>query len=737
MQICNVKRKDGTVQAVPCYAWDELDFPDLPVMISSRGQGSNKIGYLSDFATFDIESTTMPGKVLTKKGKKEWVEKPWAFMYHWQVCFAGDVIIGRRWEEFSQLLGRLIEWYHLKKLKRLVIYVFNLGFEFSFMYPFLEDWIGKWDLFATGSHTPVKVTGEMGIEFRCAWKLTNMSLYMFTKTEKDCPYQKAWGDLDYDVIRTPDTPLNEEKELPYCVIDVLGLYYALKSRMKADHDTIATIPLTSTGYPRRDTRRACRADKDYREKVFKKCLLTITVWQLMKELRRGGDTHASRYLVNKIYELVISYDYVSLYPAVLMMELFPITAFTRYGEIESMDEFNGLLASGRAVIFRVWFQNLRLKPREPMPYIPVDKLTSHPGKKRIKADNGRVLAVDCVCSMTLTEIDWAIIKDSYEWDPGLIIKDVHVATKGPLPEPIRKTIMSYFALKCELKEQIKETEKALKSDPKNKALIDRLNELDYRYGKIKNKLNGIFGMAYTSPVREECTMDDKGEWKEKLPEGKTEEDLLNKFNKSRNSFLVYAWGPYCTAYARRLLRRLQECTIDASGLPAVIYSDTDSAKSQYWDEAKLADLIRSQQQKADACGAYYVSKSGKRYYMGYPEKDGIANKFKTLGAKKYAYIDDKKVLHVTVSGVSNAHAPGDELGAGARELLERGHGLDSFKVGFVFADAGGQTIWYGHKDPQKVTVNGCTFLTASYAALTDGEYTLGQTEEYKRLLGSL
>lgn len=738
MELVRIKRKDGTEEDVPVYAWDELPLDHLPVLISARGKGHEKIGYLSDFATFDIESTTMQGKYREdKKGKREWLKQPWAFMYHWQFCFNGRVCFGRRWEEFFKLMNRIKEEYKLKPLKRLVIYVFNLGFEFAFLYPFMERITGNYELFATGSHTPVKLTGENGIEFRCAWKLTNMNLYMFTKTEKDCPYQKAFGDLDYKQIRTAKTQLTPE-EKAYNVIDVLGLWSAIHSRMKADHDTIATIPLTSTGYPRRDTRRACRKDHDYREKVYKKCLLTWAVYELLAEMRRGGDTHASRFYSSKVWEDVYSYDYVSLYPAVLLLERYPITAFSRYGEIESLEELERVTSSGKACLFRIWFEDLELNPDEPMPYVPIDKLTSKPGKLHVHGDNGRVLKVDGICSMTINEVDWEIIKATYRWKPGIIVKDLHVAEKGPLPDPIRKTILAYFAKKCELKEQITETEELLEKDPGNKVLIDRLNDINYKYGKVKNKLNGIFGMCYTDPVHEVVTMDERGEWKESIPKGKSAADLLAKTQKSRNNFLVYAWGPWCTAYARRMLRRLQACAKDPdSGRPTVIYSDTDSAKSQSWDQEELNALIKVQKERSDAAGAYWDSpKTGTRYYMGYPELDGHAGRFITLGAKKYAYEDGKGELHVTVSGVSNTHAPGDALGAGARELLERG-GLDAFKVGFIFVDAGGQTIWYGHEDPHYVTVNGCRMLTASYAAITDGEYTLGQTEEYKRLLGCM
>lgn len=732
MDFVKLFRKDGEVETVPAYAWNELDLDDLngTVIISSKGKGHEKIGYLTDFMTFDIETTTVPGK-RNKKG--EWIKQPWAFMYHWQACLGGKLVFGHYWDEFFDLLDKIRAHFKLRVTKRLVIYVHNLGFELSFMYGFLKERYGSYEIFASDAHHPIKVTlAEQGLEFRCSWKASNMSLYMFTKTELGCPYEKPYADLNYKLQRTPKTPLTME-EKAYCAIDALGLYWALKSKMAGDKDTIASIPITSTGYPRRACRRNCRKDPEYRDKYFNKCLLTRTVYELLKEEMRGGNTHANRYFCNKVWDGVHGYDEISEYPSVMLLYDFPMSTFSPYGNIESLAELEEICRK-YAVLFRITWENLRIKDNVPMPYVPVDKLWQHAGE--IQGDNGRLLSIEGTCSMTLNEIDWELIKKQYDWD-GCVVRDVHVAQKGPLPEPIRKTILLFFERKCVLKKQIKATEKALEREPNNKRLIDELNLLNYKYSKVKNMLNGLYGMAATSPVKETVTMDDEGNWTQAMPEGKTVEDLIKQFNRSRNSFLSYQWGVWVPALGRKMLAEMQECTQDANGHYWCIYSDTDSCKSQYWDSEKLQALIKRMQDLCDERGAYWEDpETGKRSRMGYPEFEGTYKRFKTLGAKKYAYEDARGDLHVTISGVSNAHAPGDALGAGARELMEHG-GLDALQVGFVFREAGGQTIWYGHAEPHEIRFRGCKFRTASYAAITDGEYTVGMTEQYKQLLGSL
>jgi hypothetical protein len=62
-------------------------------------------------------------------------------------------------------------------------------------------------------------------------------------------------DFDYEKIRYPWTELTE-REMLYCINDVRGLVQALKKEMQLDGDTLYTIPLTSTGYVRRDCKKA-------------------------------------------------------------------------------------------------------------------------------------------------------------------------------------------------------------------------------------------------------------------------------------------------------------------------------------------------------------------------------------------------------------------------------------------------------------------------------------------------
>ena len=118
--------------------------------------------YFNLISTFDIETTTI----------KETHE---GFMYIWQFCLCEDVIIGRRWEEFFEFLKEIQNAYDISKDKIFVVYVHNLSFEFQFIKDFFD-----WDtVFATGKREVLKAMTDNGIEFRCSYKLSNMSLEKF------------------------------------------------------------------------------------------------------------------------------------------------------------------------------------------------------------------------------------------------------------------------------------------------------------------------------------------------------------------------------------------------------------------------------------------------------------------------------------------------------------------------------------------------------------------------------
>jgi hypothetical protein len=621
-------------------------------------------------------------------------------MYHWQMDIGGVVVYGRRWEEWLDLMREISEWLELSEHKRMVVYIHNAAYEFQFIKDFLKEYLNGFEVFATGRREPIYILCRAGFEFRCSYKLTNMSLYKACENEYGVTHPKAINDLDFKVCRVASTKLTAQ-EFGYCISDVVSLYELIEIRMKNEGDKLDSIPLTSTGYVRRECRTACRNEPHYRDRVFKKQMLTPEVYTLLKEEGRGGNTHANRFMAGQIFQNVTSFDEVSGYPAMLLLRKFPASKFSYYGDIESREEFEKLL-SENACLFRVLLQNVKVRATVTMPYIPKSKCLEHGAGMRL--DNGRVLECDWLL-LTVNDIDWQIITKQYTFT-GVSISDFHISTYDYLPEVLRKKILDYFVRKCEIKHDIENC-----SDP------EKRENLIYLYGKGKNRLNGIFGMMFTDPVREVITCSEEtGQWSAESP---NIEEALEKYNKSRNSFLVYAWGSWCTSWNRQHHQKLMDITGQDT-----IYGDTDSSKAIVTPE--IRERIRKENEKIIAeCeerGAY-ADVGGKRYYLGIYELDEEYKKFITMGAKKYAYEENDGSFHITIAGVNKK--------IGAAEMGS----IDKFKPGFIFRKAGGQTLYYNDDKIHYITVNGCTMLTASNIGMIDSTYELGVTDEYAELIG--
>lgn len=698
MITAQVPLRGGGYDTVPTYTLEDFPYDQLPTKaMLTKNKKKKPEAYCSTYGMFDIETTTIR------------CDRPYGYMYHWQICLGGYVCTGRRWEEFFRFLEKVQQFLRYHDSRRLVIYVFNLGYEFSFLYPFLVQYCGGYKMFAAQSHQPLRVECANGVEWRCAYKLTNMTLQKAVENEKGVKHLKAAGDLDYRQQRTADTILTAE-EFGYCVADVVSGYELIQRRLINEHDNLETIPMTSTGYVRRDCRRACRKYPKYREKYFSPQTLTKDAYILLKEAGRGGNTHANRVMSGRIWHDADSYDEVSAYPAMILLRDFPCTRLVPYGDIESREELQNLLDT-RACLFRVTFEGLTVRPDVTMPYISESKCRDVPPSVRL--DNGRILRIaeDDIISMTLTDIDYRIICKQYTWQ-RMMVYDMHIADYGPLPEPIRQTVMSYFRRKCLLKEEIRRLSHIETPDAEQEKALE---DAKYLYGKTKNLLNGIFGMMYQDPVHDVLTMDPVGLWESKEPDL---QEALDKYNNSRNSFLCYSWGVWVTAHARAHLERL----LDLTG-PGTIYCDTDSSKCVGADHAAIEEENACIRQQCEERGAY-CDIEGTRYYLGEYEKENAEplTEFITLGAKKYAYTD-RKGLHVTVSGVNKK--------LGAKELGD----IANFRPGFIFNEAGGLTLWYNHDEIHEITVDGCTMTTAANVGMTESSYRLGITGEYAELIG--
>lgn len=635
----------------------------------NQGKRENKRKYKNLFCAFDIESTNHP-------------DLEQAFMYIWQCQIEEYTIIGRYWSEWILFCERLCQ--QLKQDEYIMMYVHNLSYEFSFLkgiYSFTPE-----EVFCIQPRKVLKCEMMDHIEFRCSYLLTNMNLATFTK--KMGVKQKLSGEeYDYSVIRYPWTDLTD-KELEYCITDVKSLVEALKVYFSIENDIYYTIPLTSTGYVRRNCKEAMR---HFNRGELKNMLPDYDIYVLLKQAFRGGNTHANRYYVNEIQENVSSYDRVSSYPDVMINELFPMSPWIREDDINIERACRKIFKQKRACLMRISFKNIRLKdPMDGCPYIPKHKcrnLTHHYN------DNGRILWADYL-EISLTDIDFKIILKQYDFDAAAI-HDFYHCRYGRLPKPLREVVQKYYQDKTELK---------------------NVEGQELFYMLSKAKLNSIYGMTVQDICKRNILYEDDSF---KFDDELSDQELYNKT--IQKAFICYAWGVWICSRAREQL----QLAIDMTG-DSFVYCDTDSVK--FIDDGSVSFDKYNKSRKLDSIknGGVATDRTGKEYYLGLYDYEGRYPRFITMGAKKYAYEDESGKLHITVAGCGKSK--------GAVELASRG-GLDAFKEGFTFYEAGGtESIYNDIRDPIRINIDGHDLEITSNVYIRPSTYTLGVTGEYKRIL---
>ena len=667
-------------------------FKNCPKVKNRKGNpAGKKRHYIGITTAFDIETTLIDD-----------IEQ--SVMYIWQWQFGEDyTVIGRTWEEFLDLQDRIRKT--IPADYWLVVYVHNLSYEFQFLkgiYQFTPD-----DIFAVASRKLIKCDMWHCFEFRCSYKLTNMSLKQFTTRMKVEHTKLSGEEFDYSVKRYPWTELTDE-ELEYCVNDVLGLVEAVNALMARDGDTLQTIPLTSTGYVRRNAKRAMR--EGIHHNFVYSILPDFETYKALREAFRGGNTHANRYYAGDIVENVHSADRSSSYPAVMCNCEFPMTEFVPILPKDLNKDYIGrcITIRHKALLLRIGIKNLELRDKFwGCPYLSKDKCRNiH--KAIDTEDNGRILEAEYL-ETTVTDIDLKIIMEEYTGQ--IIFLQGWYASYKKLPDALINEVVKYYKDKTELK---------------------GVKGQEIFYDKAKALLNSLYGMMAQDPVKHSLIFKQFGDWEE---DDTPDEELLGKSNK--RAFLAYQWGVWVTAHSRDALERGIRLVHETDGADFV-YCDTDSVKyvgSVDWSGYNLARV-----QECRESGSFATDPKGVTHYMGVFETEddpetGVAYRyFKTLGAKKYAYVEKEgEGVHCTIAGVNKKK--------GGSELDKHG-GLSAFTEdyndtgkGFVFKEAGGTQAVYNDNPPMDhVDIEGKRLAITANVAILPSEYTLGITGEYERII---
>ena len=619
-----------------------------------------------------------------------------SIMYIWQFQIDTDLtVFGRTWQEFLDMLQRIIP--ALPERTALPIYIHNASFEFQFIkgvYDFKPE-----EVFATERRKVLYFTMyEKRFEFRCSYRLSNMNLKDFTRKYK-VKHQKL-TDYDYDVSRYWFSDLTIE-ELRYCQNDVLGLVEAVRALLVSENENLLSVPLTSTGFIRKQLKKIVFENLGYN--YAKPFFPSPELYKIMRRAFRGGDTHCNRFYVNDLLHGISSVDRSSSYPDVLCNCEFPIEPLKLVEQKVNRAYIEKLInVRNRAILMEVELTNVSLKnPFWGSPYLSKDKSYNIVGAK---VYNGRILSAESL-TCCITEIDYKIINETYNFD--MDVKMWYKASKGKLPRCIIDFIIQQYKLKTELK-----------------GLSGEFNETLYM--KSKNRLNGIYGLFATAPIRE--VIDYLAEDRDFHYNDDMSEDAL--FEQCRKSYwLPYQFGVWTTALARYELYRgikiASAAQDDLTNFSDYVYSDTDSVK--FIGDVDFSEYNAEKIRNSTESGAYATDAKGVTHYMGVYELEANHSytEFKSCGSKKYGYVENGK-LHVTIAGVDKK--------LGAKELASRG-GLNELRDDFVFYEAGGlAAIYNDFPDVGGLNVSGYYVPITSNLYLYQSEYTVGTIQAYKDII---
>lgn len=710
-------------------------------------------------AGFDIETTT------TDKG---------AFMYKWQLVFGEYLFSGRTWTEFCTTMEAIQRAYQFgttswgrgkkkqKEVRTFILWIANAGYEFQF-YSHLKwhnvsliqkDSRGNSDVFADSLRKPLKVmlsfTGSeynSAITVYDALKFSNSlaqlakDYCLTTKKKTKLPDGTVVSDLDYSIPRNSMTPLDPEKEEPYCDADVEILYEWSHYYLEAYVRQNGFAPMTSTGIIRFAVTESydAIADRTMYNETLSMHPTFGEYYRIMKYLYRGGFTYANRAKAGHVLTDVVGKDFTSSYPAsALRSTEFPVTEFI-HKDITCEEDLEKL--SDKA-----WYADFEFTHIIQSRGISVEnayklhewKTSASQCRDETGAvyDNGKIAYAKKI-TVTLTKQDFDVYKRFYKWHSVKISK-VMVAEQGPLPAWFTDTWKHYYRLKYQLKLTAKGSAE---------------------YSLSKAICNGFYGLTVTKQHTDTINFDPDSTWTHKVLHfdnveeqeamsamyekaiGRDKRSMAINDGKPKVVLSPY-WGIYITAISRRnILLAIEELGTD------FVYCDTDSVYYQN-EDAHEAYFQKWNQEVHDYNDlhlqdpAFHTLGDFDPVELDENEApDCYRYHFLTLGAKRYLKWEGS-ALHATVAGLPHGallryakEAVGDDkslqiqwavehfkdgLKIAAKEAMKHAHTYIDEPVDDIVTDLHGNTE-YMHEE--------------SCIVIFPIEFTIKIPDTYKEIMG--
>lgn len=653
---------------------EKCEFPKPEETYINVGSREHPKRLIPIYGGYDVETTT----VHTGSGYRSAV---WSHAFTLANKHTLYIYTFRRWEEFYRFLERLMDFYDLDSETRLILWVANLSFEFSFL-----ELRFMWDeVFAKDTRQPL-LASVNGLEFRECLTISGGSLATLAKDY--CYTQKMVGDLDYNALRNYDTPISKQEEL-YIFNDVIILAEYSRYLFQNVIRKKRYVPMTRTGIVLRNIKDRLRGLNkklccgtlyhDFIVKNFPDKDL-YNFW--FKFLFRGGYVHGNGLYCNADLKDVRMKDITSSYPYTMLADYVPRGEFRKV-------KFDPKYLKSKCCIIYARFIGIRQTTQHTIE--SANKVISETGARW---DNGRLIFADelCVC---LTELDFDTYQKFYTWD-NCLITDFYISERSTLPKFLIDNLLEAYKTKCQLKRDGK----------------DETPE----YHISKADVNTHYGGTVKRIRLDTITFDHDMLWDKKA----NDKDWSDEVNKA---ILLPQWGIWITAHARHnLLSQVWDLT--QAGVK-VIYCDTDSIK--YREHSAAERIFKKYNQRASKKlrNRGYTDDLIKGLGEFSDEAKGHTVRFKTLGAKRYIYFDKYKgEIKATVAGMPKSSIK--SLGETVDEIFE------------IFSDNGFKlTVEQSGKlrpeytdEQYSIYVNGQWMEEESGCALVEQPFTVTLKDEY-------
>lgn len=560
----------------------------------AAAHGKYGYGYKEIYCGFDIETTNHIDRESNIK---------LAFMWIWQFAFDKYIIIGRTWEEFIDILCKIVCANQLSKKKRLLLPIANLGFEFQFFRKHFDNI----SVFAREERKPLQALLYNCIDCRDVLAISGGSLAQlakdFTKT------QKRVGDLDYSIERNKSYSPNVE-EYQYIYNDVVILAEYSKYLFDNFIKTEKYLPITKTAINRHKMKALITPEEKQKvqagfpsERLYK---------IMMNQLFRGGYVHSSAANTGFILWLEKMFDFTSSYPAEMIHNKgFPMGDSIRICNIDYKTVCDYVSRETRC-FFKIRFKNLQAAIGHS---IESESKCEIDGKRII--DNGRIYFAEAVTTW-LSDIDLKIYQMFYEFDTPEILEFYYFEESSPLPDYVLNPLKSAYEIKAKLKREHKP------------------------YAIEKAICNSYYGTMVTRLYTDDIIYNDK-KW--------STNSNANSFEKlKKKQFLLPQWGIWLTAFCRyNLLYNVWKIDKDRA-TPNVVFCDTDSIKLKVYDDVSRETIENYNRRMAEMNKDLPPAFWDLGMFDDETKEETKPLKFKTLGAKRYIY-ENSKGIHVTIAGL--------------------------------------------------------------------------------------